>query len=1008
MKTRIFSITASILLILACVFAFAACTPPADEPPVVEEPPVSDECTHENVGSLNKKVPATCTENGTVAHYVCADCGVILDSGKKVITETVIPATGHDYTESLAIGPNDNICVNGALIIKTCKTCGCIDTDKFAANEDAGIDGYHTVTEWTLITAPTYTETGLMEGSCSNKHCDVSISYVLPCINSEYYTMTSKIPEIPCAGEYLATFAFIGEDYFKYVITNGEESKTVNSLEFDVMLAAHNHTLNGNEMNLESYDRDTEGIEYCPECPQCTLQNTQGYFVCDVCTELIYIKIDEKHTIDESTWVVTVNPGCETEGEKQNVCTECGDTITESVPATGHDYAYTLSFAEDGKSYNLDGICKSCNATVLHEDVKGVVIEEFKATCKCSGNDVHKIVFADSSVDYSTTDISAQLEVPVEQLDHSFNGIKLTENGKYNITEYYFLEKYADTLATCSASSIATIKCDACGREDVKVELYKDHTPTVDPLAGCVDSDNDVVCKFCNTKYVISLAGTGHDIEAYTEIKAAEGENMFYIGGFCSKCCAEGEIVFETKAVELDITETKGSCTAKGSITYSYNGVVIRTDITDYAVHVLKGVAMTESVYVVQDYPGITGFGGAAITSCSVPADAYFTCDICKQTVNVQAVADHVVTEWSTKTAAGCESEGVKVGNCVHCGVEVEASIPATGHTYDYDFTLSTKTLVCYCIVDGCDHEYVLTRVKRVINEATCVTPGSIVYTGLNADGKTETFADKIEIIAHHIDGVNVNADGAYEITEGRVGALANVEALCEKSVDGYYICDGCGNHIRAKVYQPHIVENEADAEIVEPTCTANGSKTFCCSLCDVVVTVDEIPATGHAYELTVSTLPTAETVGEVIGVCHCGDIASFELPVIDNANYKAPTVIRETSCLEDGIYGYSYEIKVEDKSYGSVYFEIITSKFVYNEDCVIHTVDVTEIVTFIDPFGEELSESVVVTYSYFECPGKDCEINILYAKSFVYDENLFVFDFNQGVYVISLPEGEK
>lgn len=1030
---------ACLILTVACVFALSSC---------------NDECLHENKGELIDEVPATCTEDGTIAHYICADCGVLLDSelqvventviektghtpgssaveaeptcteeGKSVVSCTVcdeilntesIPATGHSFTEALAIGPTGSICVNGALIIKTCSECGYKETSTLPANADEGADSYHRVEVWTLLNAPTYTDPGLMEGKCTNKHCQSTVTYELPCINSEFYTMTSSIPKAPCSSAFEATFEFIGESYFTYEITEGDITESVSKLSFTVTLDAYNHVLGGVEMDKDSYDRDTEGIVYCPFCPECTVQGTQGYYACDVCGDLIYIYINGKHTVSEENWVITVAPGCESEGEKQAVCEVegCGTVITETVPATGHDFSYTLGFAEDGKTYVLSGCCKveGCEAVALYENVSGVTVDEFKATCESSGVCVHRFVFADSGVDYSTSDLSVEFSTEVAQLDHTIEGVKLTENNTYNVSDYLFLEKYASSLVTCSADVEATVSCSVCERSDVVIILHKDHTSLETPTSGCVDSVVTLDCKFCHAEYDVELEGAGHDIESYTLIEKAEEEGLYYIGGFCSKCCAEGETVLEREPVALTVNETKGTCQSAGSISYSLNGKVILSYETETACHVLGGVDMSSSpdiVYSTNDYPDIKPFGDAVIDSCTVPSEAYFICDVCRDVVSVKAVIGHSVSEWTTTVPPTCDTEGVKIGNCDYCGAEVEGSVPALGHNYEYDFTLSTKTLVGSCTVEGCEHSYSLTRTKRVIVESTCVDKGYVTYTGLDANGAEKTVVLELALAPHSIEGITVNESGAYEITPDKVGALANTDAVCGKIVDGYYVCDGCGQHIHASVYQPHVSVSEADAIIVAPTCTENGTKTFPCSLCNEVVTVESIPALGHSYTVGIGILPTEEAAGEAIGTCACGFSMSFALPVLSADNYEAPEVIRETSCLEDGIYLYSYTVHDGENSY-DISFEIVTSKFVYNESCETTQLDIEEEVTFTDPFGEVITVKVVVSYIYFECPGENCEINILHSKSFVYDENLFVYDFELGKYLISLPEGEK
>lgn len=43
------------------------------------------------------------------------------------------------------------------------------------------------------------------------------------------------------------------------------------------------------------------------------------------------------HTVDE--WVTDDEPGCETVGHRHGVCTACGETVTEEIPALGHEIA---------------------------------------------------------------------------------------------------------------------------------------------------------------------------------------------------------------------------------------------------------------------------------------------------------------------------------------------------------------------------------------------------------------------------------------------------------------------------------------------------------------------------------------------------------------------------------------------------------------------------------------------------------------------------------------------
>lgn len=76
-----------------------------------------------NYGDLIAKVDATCTEAGNVAHYTCSDCGKHFDEEKVELAEVVIPANGHNYGDLIA--KVDATCTeDGVKAHYTCSVCG--------------------------------------------------------------------------------------------------------------------------------------------------------------------------------------------------------------------------------------------------------------------------------------------------------------------------------------------------------------------------------------------------------------------------------------------------------------------------------------------------------------------------------------------------------------------------------------------------------------------------------------------------------------------------------------------------------------------------------------------------------------------------------------------------------------------------------------------------------------------------------------------------------------------
>ena len=77
---------------------------------------------HHDCGGLIPEVPATCTENGAIDHYVCSLCGRYLDADRNPVDDIEILAAGHTYGDT----GDDRF---------TCTVCGHVDDDLKAAAE---------------------------------------------------------------------------------------------------------------------------------------------------------------------------------------------------------------------------------------------------------------------------------------------------------------------------------------------------------------------------------------------------------------------------------------------------------------------------------------------------------------------------------------------------------------------------------------------------------------------------------------------------------------------------------------------------------------------------------------------------------------------------------------------------------------------------------------------------------------------------------------------------------
>lgn len=73
------------------------------------------------------------------------------------------------------------------------------------------------------------------------------------------------------------------------------------------------------------------------------------------------------HTVD--AWVVDDEPGCQTVGHRHGVCTACGETVTEEIPALGHEIADDAWVVDKEATCTEPGerhaTCTRCEETVV-------------------------------------------------------------------------------------------------------------------------------------------------------------------------------------------------------------------------------------------------------------------------------------------------------------------------------------------------------------------------------------------------------------------------------------------------------------------------------------------------------------------------------------------------------------------------------------------------------------------------------------------------------------------
>ncbi len=359
-----------------------------------------------------KTVSPTCTEDGYTAN-VCSLCGYM-----EKIEGTEKSAYGHTYN----YGVLTPTCTEGGYTVRTCEECEYSDIVDVV--EPLGHDCVPT------ITYPTCTEQGYTTHNCSR--CDythIPADSYKPAVGHQYEMAVS--PATCTEGGYTVFTCFdCGHSYIP------EETRT--------------------EALGHCYYTDYIDIVVTP--PTCT---EQGYT-----THNCYCG-EHSHTLDfvpatghsYGDWVTTEAATCTDDGERTKTCAGCGDVITETIPATGHNHVPAVTAPTCTEQGYTTFTC-ACGDTYVdnYVDANGhieIVLPGRDATCKEVGLTEGKQCSACGKI------LVAQVEIA--KLAHNFG------------------EWYTSKVPNCTAEGEEARMCSACAETETRPLAKTAHIVVVDP-----------------------------------------------------------------------------------------------------------------------------------------------------------------------------------------------------------------------------------------------------------------------------------------------------------------------------------------------------------------------------------------------------------------------------------------------------------------------------------------------------------------------------------------------
>ena len=231
-------------------------------------------------------VAPTCTEQG-YTHHVCTVNGCTYAP----VDDTYVAATDHTWVKTQTLPP---ACTEQGTAFYKCSACGATRTEKIAPLG-------HDLSRCDLKPAATCTQPGRAVGTCAR--CGVQIDEVIPAKGHDYsYAETSVAPTCTEPGHYKGTCPTCGKDYDDVVPALGHDwGEWVTSIEPTVSTVGYRYHV---------CNRDGCGYREGEDIPKL-------------------------HTHTWDAGVVTQKPTAAEPGVRTYTCTVCGQTRTETIPATG-------------------------------------------------------------------------------------------------------------------------------------------------------------------------------------------------------------------------------------------------------------------------------------------------------------------------------------------------------------------------------------------------------------------------------------------------------------------------------------------------------------------------------------------------------------------------------------------------------------------------------------------------------------------------------------------------
>ena len=401
---------------------------------------------------------------------------------------------------------------------------------------------------------------------------------------------------------------------------------------------------------------------------------------------------------------ITKKATCTEDGVITYTCTECNESYTEKIPATGHKYNDVVTEASCDKGGYTLHTCANCGDTYKDDFTAPTGHKYTKTTVKqpsCDTDGV-SVYTCDTCGDSYSEVIKAKGHIYASEVTKKAN---CTDDGVITYTCAICGDKYTEVIkakghnysaevtkkANCTDDGVITYTCANCGDKYTKVIKAKGHnySAEVTKKATCdTDGVKTFTCADCGDVYTEKLEALSHTY-GISEVVKPTCDNDGYTKFTCSVCGDSYSKVINATGHKYNDKIVSASCDKSGYTLHTCEncGDVYKDNFTSPLGH---------------DYTSQT-----VKPACETDGEKTFTCTRCGDTyTEVIKAKGHVYKR--TVVAAGCETDGYTLVECMECHDSFkEGYVGAKGHTIVTDkavaatCTTAGKTEGSHCSVCG-------------------------------------------------------------------------------------------------------------------------------------------------------------------------------------------------------------------------------------------------------------------------------------------------------------------